>query len=235
MLSAEIADPERFFPSPPSAAWRGPVADDPGARCLLRRAQGAFQKWPEGFAGFRASVRCATPAGVLPGTLCVAPPDRVEVQCEDPWLRARLAEMLRIIASERMPRFFDEGDGRFPISFADTLSDSRGRAIHVHARLGALRYWVDAKGRVRQMERIGEGLRVLIAFDELVRATPGRVLPTRTMISTWDLESGALLRSEAVHDVHRRIDHVWLPASRRIGGTGGEPPIDLTLDDHQLL
>lgn len=235
MASAQLLDTAYRSASPPVAGPSPRATDDPTARGLLRRAQGAFQKWPEGFAGFRASVRCETRNGVASGTLSVATPDHVEVRCDDPGLCAWLADMLRAIARQRTPRFFDEGDGRFPISFADGAPDSRGRAIDVHARLGALRYWVDAKGRVTQVERRAQGLRVLTTFDELVRATPGRVLPARTMTSTWSLSSGELLRSEAVHDVHRRLDHVWLPASRRIGGPCGAPPIELILDDHELL
>ena len=37
-----------------------PWQDDALARRLLQRAQGAFQKWPEGFAGFRAQIQCRT-------------------------------------------------------------------------------------------------------------------------------------------------------------------------------
>jgi hypothetical protein len=35
-----------------------PVRDDARARCLLERAQGTLQKWPEGFIGFAATIRC---------------------------------------------------------------------------------------------------------------------------------------------------------------------------------
>src|SRR5262245_40980068 len=91
--------------------------DDPVARCLLRRAQGALQKWPEGFRGFRASVRCEESDGVVVGRVTVMALGQVEVACDDPALRAQLHDMLRTIALERTPRFFDHGDGRFPVSF----------------------------------------------------------------------------------------------------------------------
>ena len=211
------------------------VADDPRARCLLRQAQGAFQKWPEGFAGFRAAVACETSHGVKTGNVTFAPPGRVDIDCDDAGIRARLHDMLSAIVLDRTPRFFDEGDGRFPISFVDVQGDSMSRPVDVHARLGQLRYWIDTCGRIRQIERIARGLRVLTTFEAFTRTTPGRVLPTQTTTSTWDVANGTLLHSESVHDSHRRIEHVWLPSARRISGQAGGAPVVLSLLDHTLL
>jgi hypothetical protein len=220
--------------SPRSAGVTYP-AGDPTARCLLRQAQGAFQKWPEGFAGFRASVACETPRGVVAGQVAVATPDRVDVICDDPDLRTCLRDMLWGITVDRTPRFFDEGDGRFPISFGDGHDDALGRPVNVLARLGQCRYWIDGSKRIRQVERIARGLRVVTTFEAFTRATPGRILPAQTTTRTWDVASGALLSSESVHDSHRRITHVWLPSVRRISGHPGRPPVVISLDEHELL
>jgi hypothetical protein len=220
---------------PPRPAGLVHAASDPTARCLLLRAQGAFQKWPEGFAGFRASVVCETPRGVVSGQVAVAPPDRVDVTCDDPDLRTCLRDMLWGVTVDRTPRFFDEGDGRFPISFGDGQDDVLGRPVNVLARLGQCRYWIDGAGRIRQVERIARGLRVVTTFEGFTRATPGRILPAQTRTCTWDLASGALLRSETIHDSHRRIQHVWLPSTRRISGNPGGTPVVISLDEHALL
>jgi len=220
--------------SPRSVGVTHPTSD-PTARCLLRQAQGAFQKWPEGFAGFRASVACDTLHGMVAGQVEVAPPDRVEVTCDDPALQACLHDMLWDITMDRIPRFFDEGDGRFPIRFGDGRDDVLGRPVNVLARLGQCRYWIDGATRIRQVERIARGLRMLTTFEAFTRATPGRILPAQTTTSTWDVASGALLRSESVHDSHRRIDHVWLPSARRIGGHPGGTPVVISFHRHELL
>lgn len=234
MHHAALVSDDLFTASLPGAP--STLADDPSARGLLRRAQGAFQKWPEGFAGFRASVACDTPHGVVPAEVLVVPPGRVDVTCEDVALRAVLTDMLWGIAVDRTPRFFDEGDGRFPISFCDSGDDAAtGRPINVHARLGQLRYWIDPAGRIRQVERIARGLRLVTRFEAFARATPGRVLPAQTTTSTWDLATGAVIVSEAIHDSHCRIDHVWLPAARHITMARSSVPIVLTLTDHSLL
>jgi hypothetical protein len=143
--------------------------------------------------------------------------------------------MLSGIIVDRTPRFFDEGDGRFPISFVDAPGDSVGQSVNVHARLGQLRYWIDTCGRIRQIERIARGLRVLTTFEAFIRTTPGRVLPTQSTTCTWDVANGTLLHSESVHDSHRRIEHVWLPSARRISGNAGGTPVVLSLLDHELL
>ena len=210
-------------------------ADDRHARCLLRQAQGTFQKWPEGFGGFRASIACQTVDGSVGGRVTVGPRAHVAVDCDDAVVRARLYDMLAGIALDRTPRFFDEGDGQFPISFVDTGNSSPCRIVHVHARPGALRYQIDPKGRVLGIERIAHGLRVVTAFGAFMRTTPGRVLPTEAATSIWEVATGTLVRSESVHDSHRRVEHVWLPSARRIAARSDALPIVLSLLDHELL
>ena len=235
MLYAVLVSDDLSHPAPSAGTAHGHLLGDPAARCLLRQAQGAFQKWPEGFAGFHASVVCETPRGMVAGQVTVAPPTRVDVTCDDPDLRSCLRDMLWGITVDRTPRFFDEGDGRFPISFGDGRDDVLGRPVSVHARLGQVRYWIDGSARIRQVERIARGLRVLMTFEAFTRATPGRILPAQATTSTWDIASGALLSSESVHDSHRRIEHVWLPSTRRISETRGGPPVVISFDKHELL
>ena len=236
MLYAALVNDDLSHPACPAGAGHAHAASDPTARCLLRRAQGAFQKWPEGFAGFRASVACETPHGLVAGQVTVAPPARVDVTCDDPDLRVCLRDMLWAITVERTPRFFDEGDGQFPISFGDDgRDDVLGRPVNVHARLGQVRYWIDGSARIRQVERIARGRRVLTTFAAFARTTPGRILAAETTTCTWDVASGALLSSELIHDSHRRIEHVWLPYVRRISGHPSGTPAVISLDEHELL
>jgi hypothetical protein len=44
-----------------------------------------------------------------------------------------------------------------------------------------------------------------------------------------------LLRTESVRDSHRRVEHVWLPSTRRIAGSSDAPPLELSLLDHELI
>ena len=58
--------------APGATRTSGP--DDPGARMLLQRAQGALQKWPEGFTGFRARVTVGEEGHECSGGVIVRPP-----------------------------------------------------------------------------------------------------------------------------------------------------------------
>ena len=228
MLSAELEHPGR--PGAPPA-----IANDAVARNLLRRAQGAFQKWPEGFAGFRARVLGETATGAREGQVVFAASSGIDVECADPALRAQLFGLMRSVVTQRTPCFFDDGDGRFPICFAERPADSPWRPIDVRSRFGEQRYWIDPSGRVRRVERAVRGIRTLTVFEELARTSPGRVLPTVTTISILDEARGVRLWSETLSDTHRRVEHVWLPAGRRITSGAESRGLSLTLHDHELL
>ncbi len=82
-----------------------------------------------------------------------------------------------------------------------------------------------------------EGKRMVTAFEEYTRATPGRVLPTRVTTAWFNIESGACIRSETIIDTHRRVGYVWLPATQQVTITGinATQTVLLTLDAHTLL
>ena len=215
-----------------------PAQDEALARRLLQRAQGACQKWPEGFAGFRAQIQCRTSGQSASGWLQVSPGQRVEVHLPDAALRRLAQTMLARLVDERMPRFFKDGDGRYPITLDAEHGHPFGKRIQVHRRDGErLAYWIDTAGRIRYVEREVEGQRMVTAFEEYTRATPGRVLPTRVTTAWFDLESGVCIRSETIVDTHCRVNYVWLPATQHVTtiGINTIQTVLLTLDAHTLL
>lgn len=215
-----------------------PWQDDALARWLLQRAQGAFQKWPEGFAGFHAQIQCQTSGRDTSGWLQVSPGQGVEVHLPDAELRHVAQTMLARLVDERTPRFFKDGDGRYPITLDAEHGHPFGKRIQVHRRDGErLAYWIDTAGRIRYVEREVEGKRMVTAFEEYRRATPGRVLPTRGTTTWFDIKSGECSRSEVIIDTYRRVDHVWLPATRQVTITesNATQTVLLALDAHTLL
>ena len=215
-----------------------PLQDILRARSLLQRAQGAIQKWPEGFPGFWAHLHCWTSTREVRGWVQLVPGRRLEVCLPDVELRHFVQSTLERLADERTPRFFKDGDGRFLLTL-DTASDQhQGTRIQVHHHHGKrVVYGLDSTGRLRFVEREVAGLRSVMVFEEYVRTAPGRVLPIRLTTAWFDVANGAHLGSELVSDTHRRVDHVWLPASRHIVRTGrnGSQTLRLELDDHTLL
>lgn len=215
-----------------------PVRDDPLARRLLQRAQGALQKWPEGLRGFEARVRCRDEARDIVGEVRVFAGGVVESTLPAGALRAWAEAALRSLARARTPCFFKDGDGRFPITLDPDDGHPRGRCVRVHAGEGTVRaYRIDGKGRLRLEERVGGGWRRVVAYDDFVRTCPGRSLPTRLRIFTWDARADTLLDTADIEDAVCRRDHVWLPARRRAVLTRGpvRRALRLALDGHTLL
>jgi len=215
-----------------------PSQDDGLARRLLQRAQGAFQKWPEGFVGFCAQLQCRTSGRNASGWLRVSSRQRVEVYLPDPELCCLAQTLLMRLVDERTPRFFKDGDGRYPITLDAEHEHPFGKRIQVHCRDGErLAYWIDTAGRIHYVEREVEGKRIVTAFEKYTRATPGRVLPTRVTTVWFDIESEGCIRSETIIYTHRRVGYVWLPATQQVTITerNATQTILLAFDAHTLL
>ena len=126
--------------------------DDGAARILLQRAQGAFQKWPEFFGGFRARLAVNAAGSERSGWVEVGPDGAVEVALADADLSAWARTTLEALAAERRPAFFKDHDGRFPIAFdEDGPADTLGHLVVVRrGEFGDIRYRIDDRARVRQ-------------------------------------------------------------------------------------
>lgn len=214
------------------------VQDDPLARRLLQRAQGAIQKWPEGFPGFQARVRCGDGTRELAGEVRVFTGGAVESTLPADPLAVWAEATLGTLARASTPCFFKDGAGRFPITFDPDDAHPRGRRVRVHAGDGSLwAYRVDARGRLRLEDR-GQGRwRRVIAYDEYVRTCPGRSLPTRLRTVTWDVRADTVREIADVEDAVCRRDHVWLPVRRRAVVDRGPARLVLwlALDGHAWL
>jgi len=166
------------------------------------------------------------------------PGRRLDVCLPDLELRDFVQTTLERLVDERTPRFFRDGDGRFLLTLEAAYDPARGTRIQLHHPYGKrVVYGLDGAGRLRSVEREVAGLRCVMVFEEYMRTTPGRVLPTRRTTAWFDMASGAHLGAELVSDTHLRLAHVWLPASRHIVRTGRNDTQDLrlVLEGHTLL
>lgn len=220
------------------ALLQHPVWDDVLARELLQRAQGAFQKWPEGFVGFSATIRCREGDYEIAGDVHVFIGGDVEVNLSHPELRTWAESALRAISNACTPRFFKDGDGRFPITFEPEDGESVGRRVRVHLGGGSWRaYRIDPKGRLRQQEDAGATRRATATYDGFVRTCPGRVVPTRIHVFDWDAINQTPVERADIEDGYRCLNHVWLPTRRRATLANGvsRHVVALELERHVLL
>jgi broad specificity phosphatase PhoE len=134
------------------------------------------------------------------------------------------------MARARTPRFFKNGDGRFPITFEpDRHPLGRGARVHLDRRCSRV-YRIDSKGRVRQQEYARPTRRATVTYAELMPACPGRVLPTRVQMLEWDVTAQAVVGIADIEDTYERDQHVWLPMSHRAAVGRGEDRRDIRVE-----
>lgn len=162
----------------------------------------------------------------------------MEIHLADSGLAAFAEQTLRGISLAGPPRFFNDTDGRFPITAAADDDHPLGLRVEVHVPGGpAVTYRIDAAGRIRLEEQACEGERIVTTVEEFARTTPGRLLPVRLTVTRRHAGRAAGIRSEAVRDSHCRRDHVWRPERRAvtINGCGPTHSWLLTLERHSLI
>jgi hypothetical protein len=218
-------------------APRSPILPGNPVWGLLQRAQGYIQKWPEGFRGYRARVRCEAAGAGTEGAVVLAcgRDPVVELAMPAPALHALIRNRLLEHVDERTPRFFKDGDGRFDVRPDGAPGD--GPWIRVERPDATIRYRLDGRGRIEAVERLDGEQESLTVIEEYVRATPGRVLPARRRTTRRDARTGACTGQERLVESHCRIDHVWLPASWDLvaDGGAGSHAFRLEVFAHQLL
>jgi hypothetical protein len=215
-----------------------PAHDDLHARRRLQCAQGMFQKWPEGFAGFSAAITCRQAQEYVAGEVRVFTAGRVELLLRPGPLSAWAESALGAISMARTPSFFKDGDGRFPITFEPEDEHPLGRGVRIHLGGRAWRaYRIDAKGRIRQQENAEPASRATATYDGFVRTCPGRVLPSHIQILEWDVVTQTLTQTAAIEDAYECREHVWLPVWRRATVAHGSVQRELILElsEHELL
>ena len=215
------------------------VRDDADARRLLQWALGVFQKWPEEFGGFSAAMRCCDGSRTVDGEVCVFPGGRVmlDVGCDDA-LTAWVQGALSAISWARTPRFFKDGEGRFPITFEPDDGHHLGRGVRVHLGDGAWRtYRVDFKGRIRQQEDAELARRATVTYDDFIRTCPGRTLPRRIRLRQCDATTDSVVETAEIADLYERRSHVWLPVGRRavVAEMANRREFAFELTAHRLL
>ena len=110
------------------AAPRAEVSPESEARGLLQRAQGFLQKWPEGFRGYRARLRCDAADGPVEGDVVVACGREPVIELGSPGLQCRIRARILELIDERTPRFFKDGDGKFAVLPEEYAGGSAGSA-----------------------------------------------------------------------------------------------------------
>jgi hypothetical protein len=219
------------------------VQDDPVARQLLQEAHAQLYKWPATFAGYCAVLTVQEEERLWQGEATVQPQQAVIVQVDgDDSLRAWVQESLTTQAMHFTDIPFEEGDGRYVLTFdpqeTGTRLHPRGVRITLHG--GRLASWYRIKEqRYSQIGRTApDGTQRINTIERYEGASNGRLCATHYVVAYFPAH-GANLVGLASY-VNEFVEHesaLLLPSRRTIwhveGGRARARVIELSA--HRVL
>lgn len=193
-----------------------PDQPDPKAYALLKQAYEARQTVPDDFPGFDAELVYKEGNKTATGTIQYRHLQKSTVDIsglpeEDlKWVKRQAISII----THRNSGEFDDSEGRFPLRFAKSED----------TELGTLVEYNDPQkltGRVKdglsmELIRTAGTKRFFITVLENTECDPGKVIPTRYLVSYFDPETKALQMVNVFENSYRKFDKYWLPVSRKV-------------------
>lgn len=219
--------------SPPT----GDASNDPAAHAALREAHAAGYKFPDGFAGFTATITFIHDGEAVSGRVTVKAPREIEfdIAADEAalgWLRHEVGSM----AGHRWPSPYEASDGRWTLTLDDDADHPLGQTVKVHDDPFDSSYRL-RDGHISQVNRQMGGTRFTITILEHQTAVDGRVLPSLFTVAYWDTAEGRLSRADAYSDRYAVVAGTSLPVGRRVvtSSDTGQTTRELILNGHELL
>ena len=210
--------------------------DDPEARNLLRQAFDNTARWQEPFPGFWAHVKVHMNGKNLDGIVEIKHARDVKVSLPDEHVKQWVQNQLAMIAAHRVPRNFDDSDGKYVLTVEPEDAHPLGPKLLIHGD-GFNSFYRIKEGRLTQINRTMSGGAFTINVEESFRTLEGRYLTTKYSVYFRSPDGKELKNVESITDSHVRIGSSDLPASRRIISfeDGNVLVNTLCLEGHQLF
>jgi hypothetical protein len=189
-------------------------ASDPAAYALLKSAYQTRQTLPENFTGLDATVTFTEGTQTATGTFHYRDGEKptLEIAGVSDDNKDWIAHNARSILVHRTSRNFDEADGAHPLQFGESADHAPGKLI-IHADEPNLTSRV-VNGKIAELVRNEGNWWLTISVQKTIPADAGKYLNTDYTVAYHDKDTGALQRVDIFHDTYKRINKVWLPASR---------------------
>lgn len=200
------------------------------AYVLLEAARNQAYTLPEGFAGFRASIRVYLAGSWHQGSLVARSPQEIELHLlEDlqAWPRRELASML----AHRSPRPFAQNEGQYPMHLEGETP--LGVGVRLEDAMRSV-LWVQ-DNHIRMVERNLPDSSFRIHIHSHVPAGAHH-LPQHFTV-TYRNAQGLIEAVESFDDRYVQVEGVWLPSRRQVvrHDKDGVTVRKLQLDQHALL
>ena len=219
-----------------SATIEKEFQDDPEARRVLKEAFNNTARWQEDFQGFSAQLRVQLNGSASEGTVVVRNPHDVTVVLSNENLTKWVQNQLAMIAAHRMPRNFEESDGKYALTLGEEDGHPLGRALYIHGD-GFQSYYRVSAGRLTQINRTMPKMAFTINVEESSSTAEGKFLTTKYTVYYRSLDGTELKNTESITDTHVRVGGSDLPATRRmITFENGKVGVNhFWLEDHKLI
>ena len=206
----------------PSTGVRSPddVQDNPIARQLLQETHARMYKWPAAFAGYKAILTVQEEDRLWHGAATVRPRQAVKVQLDDDdsvraWVQESLSTQVMHLAY--MP--FEQGDGRYVLTFDPQETGLHPRGIRVILHGGRLASWYRiSEQRYSQIGRTApDGTLRINTIERYEAATDGRLYATHYIQAHFPAHGASLVGLTSY--VNEFVEHqpaLLLPSRRTI-------------------
>lgn len=199
------------------------IQNDPEAAQWLRRAHEKTYKWGTDFAGFTADLICNDDGEIFKGQVSVRSAKEVEVRLEAPTEKSGVQkwaqEQIAMMAGHRVSRSFEEGDGRFSITFAEADQHPFGRQLLIHGDGLNSRYRVK-EDRIQQIDRDMGRMKFTINIEEAMQTSDGKFLTTQYVVFYFSPDN-QITKVDSLTDHPVEVKGVYLPCHRRVILTEG--------------
>jgi hypothetical protein len=219
------------------------LVDDPAARALVKEAHSRMYKWPSGFRGYRAQIVLNDEGRLWTGTVSLVPrkDTTVELPGADSVLREWVRERLWTQGMHLAYTPFEEGDGKYVLSFAPdddpAVPHPRGRKVLLTG--GRFESWYRIKdqqytqiGRITPMTE-----RRVNTIERYDLAPDGKQYSNHYVMTDFTLDGQSVIGMESYVNEYTDVHGVWLPLRRRIsfGERGLVTTRVVELSNHEVL
>jgi len=174
------------------------------AHNLLREAQQAAYRFPEGFPGFWSNVTITEATSdatkTASGTVTVGGPRAIELA---QWGKQEIGS----IAEHRWPTSYEESDGRYGLTLDEDTDHPLGPQITFQDDPFTSVYRV-ANGWISQVTRSMGPMRFTITMQSHMETPDGRAQPSEFTVSYWNTQQNRLIRSDIYSDRYQVVENV---------------------------
>lgn len=189
---------------------------DPKAYELLKKAFEARQTIPDDFPGFDAEVAYQEGNKTATGTIKYRHLKKSTVEIsglpeEDlKWVKRQVISII----THRNSGDFNDSEGKFPLRFAKSEETEFGTLVEYD---DPEKLTSRVKDNVSmELTRTAGEKRFFISVLENTPCDPGKVIPTRYLVSYFDPKTRELQMVNVFENSYAKFDKYWLPTSRKV-------------------